>query len=320
MSISKCDQEKVAQIFNIQRWSLHDGPGIRTVVFLKGCPLRCLWCCNPESQESYSEMAYFKDQCIGSGRCIKSCPHGAITLSGDSYITDYSKCIEHCYNREEPPYKCTVNCWSQARKTIGNSMSVSKVLNEVLKDSLMYKQSGGGVTVSGGEPMSQFSFVKELLQQCKENWLHTAMETCGFSRWENYEEIMEYVDLLFLDLKHFDDDRHKELTGQSNVPIFENARRLASFMRSKGGEMVVRIPIIPGYNDSEENVKSIVGFVSSQLEGVKVIELMPYHRLGRGKYPDIGKSYQLNDVEVPSQTKIDSLHEIILQHGLAVQY
>jgi pyruvate formate lyase activating enzyme len=320
MTMNKSEQEKIAQVFHIQRWSLHDGPGIRTVVFLKGCPLRCLWCCNPESQESHAEMAFFKDRCNSCGHCVEDCPHGAITFNGETYVTDYSICKKHCYGKVDPPYPCTKRCYTQARKTIGFRMPVSKVLNEVQRDSLIYKQSGGGVTVSGGEPMIQYVFLKEFLKQCKENWLHTAMETCGFTRWECYEEVIEYVDFLFLDLKHYDDIQHRKLTGQGNEDIFENARRLSHFMSQRGREMVVRIPIIPGYNDSEENVKAIADFVCSQMDGVKVIELMPYHRLGRSKYADIGRVYTLEHVQTPSQAHIQSLQEIILQRGLGVHY
>lgn len=309
-----------ANIFDIQRWSLHDGPGIRTVVFLKGCPLRCLWCCNPESKERFTEVAYFRDKCIGCSRCIAECPNGAVKDTGSGYMTDYSICLKECYKNEQPPYKCTKKCYAQARKSIGAYMSVDDTLKEVLKDSLIYKQSGGGVTVSGGEPMLQFEFVLEFLKRCKENNLKTAMETCGFAEWEKYQKVLEYLDFIFLDIKCFDNEKHIELTGQSNTLILENARRLASSMRRKNARIIVRIPVVPGLTDSEDNIGSIADFVSTELEGVNTIELMPYHRLGRGKYSDIGQVYQLYDLEPVAEDRIDKLKEIITGYGLSTNY
>lgn len=309
-----------ANVFDIQRWSLHDGPGIRTVVFFKGCPLRCLWCCNPESKECYTEIAYFKDKCIGCSKCAAECPNGAVTVTDNGYATDYDICLKECYKNEKPPYKCTKKCYAQARKSIGAYMSVDEVLKEVLKDSLIYKQSGGGVTVSGGEPMLQFEFVKEFLKQCKENNINTAMETCGFAEWGKYEEVVEYLDFIFLDIKCYDNEKHIELTGQSNTLILENSRRLASFMRKKDARMIVRIPAVPGLTDSEDNIDSITKFVSTQLEGVNVVELMPYHRLGRGKYSDIGQVYQLYDLEPLGEDRINKLKKIIAGYGLSANY
>lgn len=317
---SNSTNKNFANIFDIQRWSLHDGPGIRTVVFFKGCPLRCLWCCNPESQESYTEIAYFKDKCISCSRCIKECPYGAIIASEHGYSTNFDVCIEKCYGTQAPPYQCTSKCYAKARKIIGTEMTVDEVLNEVLKDSLIYKQSGGGITVSGGEPMLQFEFLKELLKQCRGNHIHTAMETCAFIKGEKYEEILEFLDLIFLDIKHYDNTKHIEITGQNNTLILENSRKLACSTRQKGIKMVVRIPVIPGLTDSEENVDSIAKFVSTELEGVNVIELMPYHRLGRGKYTDIGRDYQLHDLELPGEDKINTLKKIIAGYGLSVNY
>lgn len=320
LASSKLTRNIVANIFDIQRWSLHDGPGIRTLVFLKGCPLRCLWCCNPESQKSYTEVAYFKDKCIGCNRCISGCPFGAVFDSENGYVTNYSICINECYGVELPPYKCTKRCYAKARENIGTEMTVDEVIKEVLKDNMIYKQSGGGVTISGGEPMQQFEFVREFLKQCKENNINTAIETCGFAEWEKYEEIIKYLDFIFLDIKSFDNEKHIELTGKNNILILENSRRLASLTRQKGIKMVIRIPIIPGLTDSEDNIKSIAEFVSTQLEGVNVIELMPYHRLGRGKYSDIGQVYQLYDLVPPSEDRIKNLQKIISKYGLSTNF
>jgi pyruvate formate lyase activating enzyme len=310
----------VGNVFEIQRWSLHDGPGIRTMVFLKGCPLKCIWCCNPESQKTYTEIAYFKDKCIDCSRCITGCPHGAVSVNENGYSTNYNICRENCYGVVVPPYPCTSKCYANARKNIGTEMTTDKVLEEVLKDNIIYTQSGGGITVSGGEPMLQFSFVKELLKESKKNNLHTAMETCGFVKWENYEEVLEYLDFLFLDIKQFDNEKHIKITGQDNTLILDNSRKLANLARQKGIKMVVRIPVIPGLTDSNENINSIAKFVSSELDGVNVVELMPYHRLGRGKYTDIGMTYELGDLEPPSEDHINNLKKIILSYGLSISY
>lgn len=309
------------RVFDVQRWSLHDGPGIRTTVFLKGCPIECRWCSNPESQAGYAEMAYFASRCIKSHRCVGLCPHGAIALAADGTPrTDWAVCRQRCYGVVEPPYPCTTQCYSGARKMIGVSMSIDEVLAEVLKDSLVYQESGGGLTVSGGEPMNQFSFVRELLRQAKENWLHTAMETTGYATWRSYEAVLEYVDFLFLDLKVFDPIRHEDVTGQGNQVVFENAPRIAEFMHRRNRRLVVRIPIVPGLTDSTDNVESIADFVRERMRGVSTIELLPYHRLGRGKYADVGKEYFLADLEPPTEGQMRPLREILEGRGFALKY
>jgi len=199
-------------------------------------------------------------------------------------------------------------------------MNVDEVLKEVLKDDLIYKQSGGGITVSGGEPMLQFAFLKGLLKQCKANYLHTAMETCGFTKWEYYEEVIGFLDFVFFDIKHFNNEKHIEITGQSNTLILENCKRLSSLARQKRVKMIIRVPVIPGFTDGEENIGLIAEFVSSQLEGINVVELMPYHRLGRGKYNDIGLDYQLNELEPPGEDSINELKKIISGYGLSTSY
>jgi pyruvate formate lyase activating enzyme len=309
------------RVFDVQRWSLHDGPGIRTTVFLKGCPIECRWCSNPESQASHPEMAYFASRCIQAHRCVGLCPHGAITLDDDGRpVTDWAVCRNRCYNIVEPPFPCTTQCYSGARKTIGASMTVDEVLAEVMKDAKIYEESGGGITVSGGEPMNQSKFVRELLRAAKENWVNTAMETCGYATWRSYESVLEHVDFLFLDLKVFDPIRHEDLTGQGNQLILENAPRIAEFMRRKGAPMVVRIPIVPGLTDSPDNVESIADFVRERMPGVATIELMPYHRLGRGKYADIGLPYYLDQLAPPTEGQMRPLREILTGRGFAVAY
>jgi pyruvate formate lyase activating enzyme len=306
-------------VFDIQRWSLHDGPGIRTIVFLKGCPLRCTWCCNPESQAPHAELALFADKCIGCHRCIALCPHGAISATARGLQTDWSVCRSTCYNATASSFPCTAKCYSKARRAIGGMISVDEVMTEVLKDSGIYGQGGGGMTLSGGEPMSQCDFARDLAQAAKENWLQVAMETCGFAPWSSYQEILPFVDFLFLDIKYFDEKRHQELTGQTNKLILENAPLMADSMRQKGGKIVVRIPVIPGLTDHED-VEKIARFVSTRMPGVETLELMPYHRLGRGKYGDIGRQYELGDLQPPGEEQMQTFREIVSHHGLALRY
>ena len=303
------------RVFDVQRWSLQDGPGIRTTVFLKGCSLACKWCANPESWLGYPEMAFFSDKCITSGRCAKRCPLGAIAMTEDGPVTDWSICRSKCYGKVDAPYPCTEQCYSKARETIGQDMTVGEVLKEVLKDSGIYEESGGGMTVSGGEPLYQSVFLTELLRQAKANWIHTAIETCGYASWRAYESVLEYVDFVFLDLKEFDSTRHQEFTGQRNELIFENASRIAEYMQRKGGRMIVRLPVVPGRTDSVENVRAVADFVR-KLPGVETLELMAYHRLGRGKFHDIGKTYSLGDVIPPTAVQMQQLIDIVASRGL----
>jgi pyruvate formate lyase activating enzyme len=305
------------RVFDIQRWSLHDGPGIRTNVFLKGCPLRCVWCCNPESQEGHPELAYFIDKCIRCGRCVGLCPHGAIDANSNAMRTDRTICAEHCY--KDGSFPCLGRCYSGARKLIGSKMTVQDVLREVMKDALIYEQSGGGVTFSGGEPMYQFAFLKALAQASKESWLHVAMETCGYASWKKYQQVLEFVDFVFMDIKLMDRRRHEELTGRSNKTIIENAVRVADYMRRKQGVMVVRTPVIPGVTDAAA-IASIAAFVRDRLPGVATYELMPYHRLGRGKYQDVGRDYPLAEVQPVKVGDLQPLVDVVTSYGLSSTY
>ena len=303
------------RVFELQRWTLHDGPGIRTLVFLKGCPLACRWCANPESLAPHAEMAYLRDKCIRAGRCAKTCPFGAIHMSEDGPVTDWNVCRTSCYGVVESPCPCTAMCYSKARRTIGEPISVDAVMEEILKDYPIYKRSGGGVTLSGGEPMNQFRFVMEVLRASRENWLHTAMETSGMAPWARYEEILDLVDFLFLDIKHIDPVRHADLTGQPNDRVLENAPRMAELMAEAGKPLVVRIPIVPGLTDSPDNIAGICGFVRDTMPAVRAIELMPYHRLGRGKYATIGKDYELFDLQPPSAAEVGALEAQVRHAG-----
>jgi pyruvate formate lyase activating enzyme len=308
------------RVFDIQRWSLHDGPGIRTSVFLKGCPLRCNWCSNPESQDGHPELAYFVDNCIRCGRCVGLCPHGAITVQAGGMLTDRAICMAKCYRSNSfEPFACLARCYGGGRKQIGIMMSVQDVLREVTKDALIYEQSEGGVTFTGGEPMAQFDFLRALARASKEAWLHVAIETCGHAPWWKYEKVLPFVDFVFLDIKHLDSERHAELTGRPNTLILENASRIAEYMQSKRGAVVVRTPVIPGVTDADA-IDAIADFICRRMPGVSTYELMPYHRLGRGKYRDIGRTYDMADVGPLKAAELGPLNDVVFSHGLSLKY
>ncbi|MCL5770971.1 MAG: glycyl-radical enzyme activating protein [Actinobacteria bacterium] len=293
-------------IFDIQRYAIHDGPGIRSLVFLKGCPLKCEWCSNPESQFALPEMAFFPDNCINCLKCIKACTYDAISLQDNKVVTDRKKC-EGCY-KSDNPIKCAKVCVTKARKQIGLYMTVDEVLKKVLSDQILYKQTGGGVTLSGGEPTYQIDFALSLLKALKENWVHTAIETCGYFKWEEFEPLLPYQDMIFYDLKIIGAEKHKEFTGGSNKIILKNLTRLKKFTDKYGIEVIIRIPIIPGITNQTENIIEICNFVSGA--GFSNIEFLPYHKLGRGEYSSIGRKYKYPYLEPPSKEDIEKYYSI----------
>jgi pyruvate formate lyase activating enzyme len=273
-------------IFNIQRYSIHDGPGIRTVVFLKGCPLRCVWCDNPESQKPSLEVVFYQHKCIMCGRCNVICKENAINKDltvGSSEKIDRSLC-NNCM-------KCVKECISGALNVIGERMTVTDVLNEVLRDKPFYKKSGGGVTVSGGEPLSQPEFARNILKASYDHSLHTAIETTGYSKWRIVERILEFADLILYDLKQLDDSKHRELTGVSNKSILENLEKI---MKS-GKRVIVRYPLIPDCNTSSMDILRLGEYLSE----IKVseVDILPFHQYGKSKYPLLNMQYGLYDVE-----------------------
>ena len=290
-------------VFNIQRFSIHDGPGIRTLIFMQGCPLRCKWCCNPEGQKSYPQLRYIPVKCAYgdkcSAPCVDVCPEGATFINAKGKLEiNWSRCT-NCG-------KCTEVCIYGARTMLGKEMSVSEVMEELERDSVAYRKSGGGITIGGGEPLMQVEFVLEILKRCKAKYFHTTMETCGNVPWEYIKDASEYLDLLYYDIKHMDPQKHEEMAGGSNELILVNARKALS-----GGvncHIIVRTEVIPGCNDSEENIAAIAEFVAEA--GGKEIELLPYHALGSSKYKQLGMKYELSDAELPSEEKMRSLRKI----------
>ncbi len=259
---------KEALTFDIQRFSLHDGPGIRTLVFFKGCPLRCRWCQNPEGLSPHVEIAFYGNLCIGCGQCQGACPAEAITYNGKERIIR-----ERCTRCGA----CAEVCYAEALRMVGRFYTPQALLREVLRDEPFYKTSGGGVTVSGGEPTMQLEALQEFLQLCKEGHLHTALETCGFASWETLEAILPYLDLILYDIKAVDARLHRELTRQDNARILDNLRRLAA----TGIPLIPRVPLIPTMTATEDNLTAIANLL--QELGLTQIHLLPYHRLGESK-------------------------------------
>jgi pyruvate formate lyase activating enzyme len=286
-------------VYDLQRFAIHDGPGIRTLVYMKGCPLKCLWCSSPQTQKAKPEILHNELNCKKCGGCIDVCPVHVITISDEDGIiidrelcSDCGECVEFCPN--------------QALKLIGYHTTFEELFQDINKDSPFYRRSNGGVTVGGGEPSMQLDFVIAFLKRCKQNYINTAIETCGYVKWDNMEKLLKYVDLVYLDIKHMDPKVHKELTGVSNELILENAKKISMI-----NPMIIRIPVIPGCNDSDDNITATARFAFDLGENLKRIELLPYHKFGTQTYSQLGEDYKLTDVEPPSDDHMTRLKEII---------
>ncbi len=296
-------KNKKGLIFNIQRYSVHDGPGIRTTVFMKGCPLRCLWCCNPESQLTHNEIIHRNSLCNKCGRCVEACEPRSIRLVNSGVCIDRDSCTA-CG-------KCIEACYPGALAFVGQNMSVEEVLEEVEKDALFYRNSNGGVTISGGEPLAQADFVSSLFEACHEKGLHTTLDTCGYTGAQTLKRVLTDVDLVLYDLKHMNPLRHREITGVSNDISLRNARAIARLEIA----MVIRIPIIPTINDTVENLRAAADFVA-QMKSVKKVQLLPYHRAGLGKYHNLDRDYCIEGIEALQEEDLLWIKEVVESYGL----
>jgi pyruvate formate lyase activating enzyme len=293
-------------VFDIRKYSIHDGPGIRTAVFFKGCPLSCWWCHNPESQSAAVEMIFRENRCIACEACLAACEQGAIAWNGNGPVTDLEKCRQCGV--------CAAVCYAEAREQVGRAMTAEQVMAEIERDIAFYDESGGGVTFTGGEPLLQRDFLSALLQACREKEIRTALDTSGFAAWETIERIRGYVDLFLYDLKLIDDARHRQFTGVSNAPILRNLQALSQ----RGHAIRLRVPVIPGINADDESVRQIGAFAAA-LPHLNGVDLLPYHRIGIDKYIRTNRVYKLSETRSPSDEQMAEIVHILNSFGLLVR-
>lgn len=290
-------------VFNIQRYSIDDGPGVRTTVFMKGCPLTCLWCSNPESQCSEPMITYRYTSCKGCGTCVKTCPVGAITMEADGVHVDRDKCTM-CG-------ACVEACIPEALGVSGKVMTPEEAFKTVKRDADYYEASGGGVTCSGGEILGQADFVAELFRLCRDAGIGTCADTCGFGPRKAVEKLLPVTDLFLFDLKHMDSGKHKEYCGVPTEQIMENLRLVAE----SGVPYIIRIPLIPGYNNSDENLEATAEFVAGLPNSSKV-DILPYHRYGANKYRMIDREYPLEQLDELTEEQKEHAKSFFESRGL----
>jgi pyruvate formate lyase activating enzyme len=327
-------------IFDIKKYSINDGPGIRTTVFFSGCPLSCLWCHNPESQSLTPQLLYREARCLTCGACVEACPEGAISLETEnSLVNEKTQSRSNAKENTDPALQletfapsrlrvkrvftdrekctrcqtCIAACYSGAREFSGRMVTVREVMAQVEREIPFYDESGGGVTFSGGEPLMQPGFLSALLRACREQEIHTVVDTSGFANWNVFEQIRQDVDLFLYDLKHMNSAYHREVTGVPNEPILSNLRALSKH----GHRILVRIPLIPGVNDDDQNLRQSGEFLASlpKLEG---LEVMGYHDIAQAKYEALGREYQLPDTKPPTDAEILRAAELLRNYNLNV--
>ena len=297
----------MGMIFDIKRYAIHDGPGIRTTVFLKGCPLNCLWCHNPEGKALEQEFMWWEGRCIGCRSCQSVCARDAMSFTHDTLFIDQGRC-DLCG-------ECVNTCPAQALEFVGEELTVAQVMEEVEKDEIFYDESGGGVTLSGGEPLMQADFSKDILKSCRELGFHTTLDTCGYARFDTIRKMCEHVDLVLYDLKVIDEEKHVKFTGVTNKIILENLKRLAV----NGSNVVVRFPIVPGVNDEEKDIREVGEFVSS-LEYIKGLSVLQYHSAGIEKVKRLISQKDMFSVNnLTSHFTLTEIEERLKSFGLNIQ-
>ncbi len=292
-------------IFDIKKFSIHDGPGIRTTVFLKGCLMRCRWCHNPESHDRKPELMFRPERCIRCGECLSVCSQGALSLDGEVISHHRDKCV-HCGD-------CAQVCHAQALEMIGREVHTEEVMAEIKRDIPFYEQSGGGVTFSGGEPLLQPKFLRSLLKHCRERSIHTAVDTCGFVDWKVMDGIRAYVDLFLYDLKLMDGVLHRKFTDATNTLILKNLQTLSE----RGHNIIIRVPIVPQVTDTTENLRQIGAFAAG-LPRLSRLDILPYYHIAVEKYRRLDRDYSLEKARPPAPEKMSQIAKTLGDFGLPV--
>jgi len=303
MQKSKENKISSRNVLSIFRMTTHNGPGIRTLIQFKGCPLHCVWCSTPESQKESAELAFYSVKCIQCEKCVSVCPVNAISISNGVLSINRFTC-NNCG-------RCAEFCYSEALKLLGKPMTVEELLEEVRKDTMFYKHSGGGVTLSGGEPLLSPSFTMQLLNALKEEGINVGVDTCGYVPWESVEPMLPYIDFFLYDIKHMSPDKHKKLTGADNKRILSNAQAVSD----KNVPIYIRIPVIPGCNDSEDNITATCEFARS-LPSLVEINLMPLHHLGKARYESLDRPYPIADIHAVTDDCLQKLMQLIRSFDL----
>ena len=302
--------ERKARIFNIQKYNMYDGPGVRTLVFFQGCPLRCKWCANPEGLEKKYKIMFKKDNCINCGKCVDICETGVHTMDGNIHCVDNNKSCIGCG-------KCISICPKSALNLVGKDMKISELLDIIEEDRIFYETSGGGVTLGGGEVLMQPEAAISLLMACKDVGINTAIETCGYTTSQVILKAAEFADLFLFDIKHIDSDKHLYWTGVRNEQILENLDQLLKNRYN----VQIRMPLLKGVNDDPEDLKKLMELLEKYrgFKNFKGIDLLPYHKMGINKYKQLGKEYSLKNEVVLNDEDLNRIESLVKKYDLPVK-